>query len=63
MGAYVLGAEPMPKRMRRHADCLIATYDLEVELFGRCLSESIIADLERYSWWPLAAEPPPTRLP
>ena len=61
-GARVLYAPPMPARMRRHADCLMATYELEIELFGRCLSESIIDDLERYSWWPFASEPPRTWL-
>lgn len=58
MGAMVMRYSPMPPGMRRHADCLLATYDLETELFGEVLSASILEPLERYSWWPLTGPPP-----
>lgn len=56
--SMVMHYEPMPPRMRRHATCLLATMELEIELFGRVLSESIKEPLERYSWWPLTEKPP-----
>lgn len=60
--AMVLQSPSMPKAMRLHRDCLSATMDLEIELFGEVLSTSIVEPLEQYSWWPFASEPPSTSL-
>lgn len=60
MAAMVMSYPAMPTAMRRHRDCLYATMNLEIELFGKVLSESITEPLERYSWWPFASEPPRT---
>jgi len=62
MAAMVINYQPMPADMRRHANCLLVTHDLEIELFGEVLSKSILEPLERYSWWPFDREPPATRV-
>lgn len=48
----------MPRRMAEHYECLKATAVLERELFGAVVSESIVPQLEEYSWWPMAGPPP-----
>lgn len=58
MAAMVIDIPEMPRWMRRHRDCLYATMNLEIELFGEVLSKSIMEPLERYSWWPFDREPP-----
>lgn len=55
--SVVISYPEMPRRMRRHFECLKATEQLEIALFGEVLSPSIVPVLERYRWWPLDGEP------
>ena len=49
MGQQVVAwNEPMSRRVNRHYACLLRTAQLEYQLYGKILSDSVVAQLERY---------------